>query len=73
MNMGMDWVMLPVPSPVSVDFGLACRGHFVGDPTTDCETDIAPDNQDELGEGDDWVFIFIKKFPGSNLNVKKSC
>jgi hypothetical protein len=58
--MGMEWIMLSLPStPVNVQLGLACRGHFVGDPATDSETDIAPDNLDELAEGDDWVHIHI--------------
>jgi hypothetical protein len=54
-NLGIDWVMLPLPNAVNIELGLACRGHFVGDPTSDCDTDIAPDNQDEINEGDDWV------------------
>jgi hypothetical protein len=54
-NNGIDWVMLPYPAPVHIELGLACRGHFVGDPTADCETEIAPDNRDEIAEDEEWV------------------
>ncbi|CAL8111593.1 unnamed protein product [Orchesella dallaii] len=56
-NPGMDWVMLPQPADDTMELGLACRGHFVGDPTADSETEICPDNADEINDGEDWVTI----------------
>ena len=47
--------MLPKVADEIIELGLACRGHFTGDPTADCETDICPDTGDEVGESDDWV------------------
>lgn len=51
--------MIPLPNAATVELGMACRGHFVGDPTTDVDTDIAPNNEDEIAEGDDWVLFRV--------------
>lgn len=70
-NLGLEWVMLPKLEYDTMELGLACRGHFVGDPTADCETDICPDNSDEINEGEDWAsrkniqkckFIFERRY-----------
>lgn len=54
----MDWVMLPKLGDDTMELGLACRGHFAGDPTADSETEVCPDNADEINDGDDWVIRF---------------
>ncbi|CAG7817052.1 unnamed protein product [Allacma fusca] len=56
-NHGLQWILLPPPTQLTWELALASKGRFIGDPTADSETEIIPNDGDEIEEGDQWEYI----------------
>ena len=56
-NHGLQWILLPPPTPLTMELALASKGRFVGDPTADSETEIIPNDGDEIEEGEQWEYM----------------